>query len=95
MKVGALGDFSNRCPLAFQFQQFVMGGWTRLDHLLPQFICIKILADAILGEETGLVSLPRLRPRGWASVFNMLPAIIKDLHYNSDADGFLGMDNAL
>ena len=48
---------------------------------------IKILVDAIVGKETDLVSL-RLRPNGWPHVLQLLPAMIKDLHYNTDADGF-------
>lgn len=60
-----------------------------VSEFLADEAAVKILADSILGEETELVSLSRLRPRGWASVFNMLPSIIKDLHYNSDADGLI------
>lgn len=48
---------------------------------------IKILVDAIVGEETDLVPL-RLRPGGWPHVLQLLPPIIKALHYTTDADGF-------
>ena len=48
---------------------------------------IKILVDAIVGEETNLVPL-RLRPGGWPHVLQLLPSIIKALHYTTDADGF-------
>ena len=48
---------------------------------------IKILIDAIVGQETELVSL-RLRPGGWPHVLQLLPPIIKALHYTTDADGF-------
>jgi len=48
---------------------------------------IKILVDAVVGRETHLVSSPKLRPKGWPSVLNLLPSIIKHLHYNSDAHG--------
>jgi hypothetical protein len=50
---------------------------------------IKILVDEIIGVETDLVASPRLRPRGWPSVLNLLPSILKHLHYNSDADGLV------
>ena len=48
---------------------------------------IKILVDAIVGVETNLVPL-RLRPGGWPHVLQLLPSIIKALHYTTDADGF-------
>jgi len=48
---------------------------------------IKILVDAILGQETELVSSPRLRPKGWPQVLQLLPIIFKALHYNTDAEG--------
>lgn len=48
---------------------------------------IKILVDAIVGKETDLVPL-RLRPGGWPHVLQLLPAMIKALHYTTDADGF-------
>lgn len=47
---------------------------------------IKILIDAIIGQQTETVSR-RLRPSGWPNVLQLLPAIIKALHYNSTADG--------
>lgn len=47
---------------------------------------VKVLVDAILGEETDLVSL-RLRPGGWPHVLTLLPSIIKGLHYSTLADG--------
>lgn len=46
---------------------------------------IKILVDAIAGRETELVSA-RLRPSGWPHVLEVLPGIIKALHYNTLAD---------
>lgn len=48
---------------------------------------IKILVDAIVGEETELVSATRLRPGGWPHVLSLLPSIVKALHYQTDADG--------
>ena len=58
-----------------------------ISEALADEAAVKILVDAILGVDTSLVVPTRLRPGGWSSVFTMLPAIIKDLHYNSDADG--------
>ena len=46
---------------------------------------VKILVDAIAGQETELVSR-RLRPNGWPNVLQILPAIIKELHYATIAD---------
>jgi hypothetical protein len=46
---------------------------------------IKILVDAIAGRETELVST-RLRPSGWPHVLEVLPGIIKALHYDTLAD---------
>ena len=48
---------------------------------------IKILVDAILGQETELVSAARLRPGGWPQVLQLLPSILKALHYYTDAEG--------
>jgi hypothetical protein len=50
---------------------------------------IKILVDALLGIETDLVSPRKWRPRGWSHVLGLIPTIIKDLHYYSDAIGFV------
>lgn len=50
---------------------------------------VKILTDSILGIETELVAPRRSRPRGWPSLLNLLPTIIKDLHYNSNAEGLV------
>lgn len=50
---------------------------------------IRILVDQILGVETELVFSTRLRPQGWPSVLNLLPSIIKHLHYQTDAKGLV------
>lgn len=50
---------------------------------------VKILVDAVLEIETDLVTPRKWRPRGWSHVLALLPTIIKDLHYSSDADGFV------
>ncbi len=41
---------------------------------------IKILVDAIVGSESELFSF-RTRPNGWTRIFDLLPNIIKHLHY--------------
>lgn len=43
---------------------------------------IKVLIDAITGSESELASL-RTRPGGWSAIFEVLPNIIKALHYGS------------
>jgi hypothetical protein len=50
---------------------------------------LKILVDAVLGIETDLVTARKWRPQGWSHVLALLPKIIKDLHYSSEADGFV------
>lgn len=49
---------------------------------------LRILIDGILGSTTEAVALPALRTRGWPSVTQVLPVIIRYLHFHSDADGF-------
>lgn len=46
---------------------------------------IRILVDGILGVKTETVAPRRVRNRGW-TVINLLPAIIKDLYFRSDAE---------
>lgn len=50
---------------------------------------IRILADALLDCETAPPDMPRLRTRGWPSVLQLLPAVVKHLHYRTDADGLI------
>ena len=50
---------------------------------------IRILADALLDCETVPPDMPRLRARGWPSVLQLLPAVVKHLHYQTDADGLI------
>lgn len=50
---------------------------------------IEILARAILGRPTEPVAGPRLRSRGWPSVANDLPTVIKHLYYRTDAEGLI------
>jgi hypothetical protein len=51
---------------------------------------IRILLEAILGIRTEAVpSHPSLRVRGWPMVIRVLPAIIKWLHYQTDAEALV------
>lgn len=47
---------------------------------------MRVLVEAVLGREVKLVS-PSLRARGWPSVAQVLPAVIRHLHFNTDAAG--------
>jgi hypothetical protein len=49
---------------------------------------IKILVDAIVGEESDLYSV-RTRPAGWTRVFGLLPNIVNALHYGTDVDALV------
>ena len=50
---------------------------------------IRILADTLLDRETVPPDMPRLRARGWPSVLQLLPVVVKHLHYQTDADGLI------
>jgi hypothetical protein len=50
---------------------------------------IRILVDAILGAKTEIVSHTGLRTRGWPSVRSVFPAVLKQLHYHTDAEGLV------
>ncbi len=47
---------------------------------------MRVLVEAVLGHEVELVQ-PSLRARGWPSVAQVLPAVIRHLHFNTDAVG--------
>ena len=49
---------------------------------------IAILMEAVLGGHFKHVH-PGLRARGWPSVEQVLPSIIRHLHFNTDADGLV------
>ena len=49
---------------------------------------LAILVEAVLGRPFVRVQ-PNLRARGWPSVLQMLPAIARHLHFNTDADGLV------
>ena len=49
-------------------------------------IAIRVLVESVLGQQVRLVT-PTLRARGWPNVAQVLPAIVRHLHFNTDADG--------
>jgi hypothetical protein len=49
---------------------------------------IAVLVEAVLGRPFVRVQ-PSLRARGWPSVAQVLPSIIRYLHFNTDADGLV------
>ena len=49
---------------------------------------LMVLAEAVLGAPFSRV-IPALRARGWPSVIQVLPAVIRHLHFNTDADGLI------
>lgn len=49
---------------------------------------IRLLAEAVLGERVLRVQ-PNLRARGWPNVAQVLPPIIRHLHFRTDADGLI------
>lgn len=50
---------------------------------------LTILTEAILGKATEPVTHAGLRHRGWPAVRTALPAVLKQLHYHTDAEGFV------
>jgi len=47
---------------------------------------LRVLVEAVLGEPVALFQ-PGLRARGWPNVAQVLPAILRHLHFNTDVDG--------
>jgi len=50
---------------------------------------LTIFTEAILGAKTELVSHHGLRHRGWPTVRTVLRAVLLELHYHTDAEGFV------
>jgi len=51
---------------------------------------LHVLIGAVLGEPVELSEpSPRARPGGWPSVRDLLPAVIRHLHYQTDAEGLV------
>jgi threonine dehydrogenase-like Zn-dependent dehydrogenase len=51
-------------------------------------IAVKVLVEAVLGEPIKQVQ-PALRARGWPNVAQVLPAVLRHLHFNTDAEGLV------
>ncbi len=50
---------------------------------------VRILVGSILGRETRHADLPPIRTRGWPSVRRVTPSVLRDLHYQTDADALV------
>jgi len=49
---------------------------------------LRVLVEAVLGAPPKFVS-PGLRARGWPNVAQVLPAVIRHLHFNTDTDALV------
>lgn len=49
---------------------------------------LRVLVEAVLKERPAFVG-PGLRARGWPNVAQLLPAVIRHLHFNTDADALV------
>ncbi len=47
---------------------------------------VRILVDGILGTQTDHLDPPFLRARGWSPLLGILPTVLRNLHYHTDAD---------
>ena len=50
---------------------------------------LKILTEGVLGKATQPASHVGLEHRGWPTVRTIFPTVIKQLHYHTDAEGFV------
>jgi hypothetical protein len=50
---------------------------------------IRILVTGVLGEPAQAVEGRHLAARGWQSVVNLLPTVVRALHYQSDAEALV------
>ena len=61
-----------------------------LSESLADEAALRVLVEAVLGEAIERAEpSPRARPGGWPSVRDLLPAVIKHLHYRTDAEGLV------
>lgn len=51
-------------------------------------VAIRVLVEAVLGEPIQQVQ-PALRARGWPNVAQVLPPVLRHLHFNTDAVGLV------
>ena len=50
---------------------------------------LTIITESVLGRKSEPVIYGGLRHRGWPTVAKVLPAVLKELHYRTDAGGFV------
>lgn len=50
---------------------------------------VRVLVDGVLGQHTQLIAISPLRTRGLSAVLVVLPAVLKQLHYHTDADALV------
>jgi len=50
---------------------------------------IRIIVDCLLGKTTETTGLPNLQARGWPGVKGSITAILRDLHYSTDAEALI------
>ena len=55
---------------------------------------LRILVDRVMGRPTEPVATPPLRSRGWPSVKDVLPTVIRHLHYRTEAYGLVCVADA-
>lgn len=64
-----------------------------LGESLVDEAALGILVEGVLGGPFRRVQ-PNLRARGWPSVLQILPAVARHLHFNTDADGLVVLVDA-
>jgi len=50
---------------------------------------LAILSESVLNRKTEAISHQGLKHRGWPAVRSVLPAVLRELHYHTDAEGFV------
>ena len=50
---------------------------------------VRILVGGALGREALSVAMPPIRTRGWPSVLQVIPTIMRYLHYRTDAEALV------
>ncbi len=50
---------------------------------------LRILTESILNRKTDTIYHNGLRHRGWPAVRTVLPVVLKELHYHTEAEGFV------
>ncbi len=50
---------------------------------------VRILVEGLFGKPVYPIAHPELRARGWPSVRDILPTVLRHLHYHTDAEAFV------